>query len=157
MAIYMKFGTVDGDVTTKGYEKWIEVESFQWGVGRGISSAIGSGASRQGSHASVSEITVSKHLDPASPKLLRDALVGKLDTKVQIKFTLADETHRSYLDLELTHTGVSGYSISSGGDRPHESVTLSFEKIMLKNTEYDAGGKATPSNMSYDLTKHVAS
>ena len=34
MAIYMKFGSIDGAVTTKGFEKWIELNSFQWGVGR---------------------------------------------------------------------------------------------------------------------------
>ena len=36
VAIYMKYGDIDGAVTTTGFEKWIELSSFQWGVGRGI-------------------------------------------------------------------------------------------------------------------------
>ena len=157
MAIYMKFGKIDGDVTTKGYEKWINVHSFQWGAGRGISSAAGSGTNRQGSHASVSEVTISKSLDPSSLGLLRDSLDGKLNTKVEFKFTLADQSNQCYLAYELTDTGVSGYSVSSGGDRPSESISLNFAKIMATNTEYDSSGKAKPDKLSYDMTKHVAS
>ena len=114
MAIYMKYGSVNGDVDTKGYEKWIMLHSFQWGTGRAIQTATGSGANRQGTHASVSEITVTKSLDPASGHLQRDSLDGKLNTKVEIKFTLADSENRCYLAFELHDTGVSGYSISHG-------------------------------------------
>ena len=31
MPIFMKFEGVDGNVTAKGYEKWIEVQSMQFG------------------------------------------------------------------------------------------------------------------------------
>ena len=66
MAIFMKFGDKKGDVDTPQYKEWIMCHSFQFGSGRGISSSTASGQNRQGSHASVSEITVTKLLDPAS-------------------------------------------------------------------------------------------
>ena len=37
MPIFMHYDGIDGNVTAKGYEKWIEVQSFQFGSGRGIS------------------------------------------------------------------------------------------------------------------------
>jgi type VI secretion system secreted protein Hcp len=42
-----------------------------------------------------------------------------------------------YLTLTLTNNMISGYSISSGGDRPMESLTLNFTKIEYKNIPRD--------------------
>ncbi len=44
MPIYMKFSSIAGDVTEAGHAGWIELNSFQWGVGRGVSSHTGSWA-----------------------------------------------------------------------------------------------------------------
>ncbi len=157
MAIYMKFGTVKGDIDTPQYKDWIMVHSFQFGSGRGIGSATGSGSSRQGSHASVSEVTISKQLDPASLPMWRDGLDGKLNTTTEFSFTLADQDNSEYLHVTLFDTGVSGWSISSGGDRPSESVSLNFAKVELKNTATDVGNTTkTPLATSYDLTKQTA-
>ena len=49
MPIYIQYGTLTGDVTAAGHEKWIEVNSFQWGVGRGISSPTGGSSDRESS------------------------------------------------------------------------------------------------------------
>src|SRR5690348_13008181 len=87
MAIYMKYGNIKGPVTTDGFKDWIELESFQWGVGRAIGTAARSLTSREHSEPSLSEIAVTKHTDIASPKLFLDSVAGKLDTKVEIKFT----------------------------------------------------------------------
>ena len=158
MAIYMKFGSTKGDVSTGEFKDWITVHSFQLGVGRGIGSAAGSGANRQGSHASVSEVTITKTLDPASIHLFSHALIGKLDVKVEFAFTIANEKNDKYLEMFLTDTGVSGYSISSGGDRPSESVSLNFAKIEFKEiTLDDTGGAAKPQSKTYDLMLHKLS
>ncbi len=158
MAIYMKFGTSKGDVDTTQYKEWIMCHSFQFGVGRAIHSAAGSGANRQGSHASVSEITITKALDPATLDLFSDALTGPLKTQVDFSFTLADAENKEYLHVTLWDTGVSGWSTSSGGERPHESVSLNFSKVEYKPTFFDVKGVAvTPKMKTYDLTKHTLS
>ena len=157
MAIFMKFGDKKGDVDTTQYKEWIVCHSFQFGSGRGIASATASGANRQGSHASVSEITVSKALDPASLHLWRDSLDGKLNTKVEFAFTRADEDNSEYLHVTTWDTGVSGFSISSGGDRPSESVSLNFAKIEIKDIKVAEDGVAsTPFTVVYDLAKQKA-
>ena len=75
MAIYMKFGDVNGDVTTEGYKNWIELNSFQFGVSRAVSSGAG-GATRESSAPSISEIVVTKLFDSSSAKLYQE-LVGR--------------------------------------------------------------------------------
>ena len=71
MPIYMEFKGIPGAVETHGYEKWIELNSFQYGVGRAVSSGAG-GNTRESSAPNVSEIVVTKHFDVASAKLYQD-------------------------------------------------------------------------------------
>ena len=40
MAIYMKYGSIAGPVTTEGFKDWIECNSFQWGVGRSLGTGM---------------------------------------------------------------------------------------------------------------------
>ena len=86
MAIYMKFGDIPGDVTTQGFKDWIEMNSFQFGVSRGVSSGAG-GSTRESSSPSISEIVVTKYFDKSSAKLYQDSVAGSFDKKVQIKMT----------------------------------------------------------------------
>src|SRR5271154_2733758 len=76
MAIYMKFGGIQGDVTATGHANWIELNSLQWGVGRGVSSPTGSSADRESSAPSVSEVTITKDQDSASDGLLTEGFTG---------------------------------------------------------------------------------
>jgi type VI secretion system secreted protein Hcp len=152
MAVYMKFGKVEGQVTTKGFEKWIECYSFQLGVGRGVTSGEG-GRQRESSNPSISEITVTKHFDAASSGLYEDAVAGAFDSEVKLKLT---STTKDKVDTFLTYTlsecGVSGYSISSGGENPSESISLNFTKILIEPSPLDDKGspKAGP-KVTYDL------
>ena len=162
MPIFMKYDGIDGDVTTSGHEKWIEVHSLQWGTGRAINNASASGADREGSTPSVNEISVSKDTDGASPNLLRASLGLKPADEgktVNIDFRKTDTSKpEPYLQFTLTNCLVSGYSLSSGGDRPSESVQLNFTKVEFKNT---AMGKAnetgSPDTASYDMTTQTGS
>lgn len=153
MAIYLKYGDINGPVTTGGYEKWIELESFQWGVGRAIGTAARGALSREHSEPSLSEITVTKRTDVASPKLFLDSVAGKLNNKVQIDFTTTTKGKiEKYLTFKLDNTGISGFSTSSGGDMPMESLSLNFTKIMVTFTGMDPGISGSPETVGYDLT-----
>ena len=154
MPIYMKYDGIDGDVTAEGHEKWIELTSFQWGVGRGISSPTGASADRESSAPSVSEITITKLQDAATTKLLDEALHGE-GKAVQIDFCKTDKGKlETYMAYKLTDVMVSGYSISSGGDRPSESLSLNFTKIEFKATQMDKANKgAGGASVTYDLAK----
>jgi len=162
MPIYVKYDGIPGDVTSAGHEQWIEVNSFQWGVGRGIGDPTGSAADREGSTPSVSEITVSKTTDSASPNLMRAALglaPGGEGKTVVIDFVKTDQGQpEAYMTYTLTNALVSGYSVSSGGDRPSESLSLNFTKVEFKNTGMGpANETGSPDTANYDLSTHTGS
>jgi type VI secretion system secreted protein Hcp len=68
MAIYMQFEGIDGGVTAEGHDGWIEMDSLQWGVGRGISMAVGATGKREASTPSVSEISMTKRMDKTTAR-----------------------------------------------------------------------------------------
>ena len=154
MAIFMKYGDLKGEVTAEGYKDWIELGSFQWGVGRGISAGVGGSSKREASAPSVSEITVSKTMDAFSPLALKEAIGGEgVEVKIDITRTDGPGTHQAFQKYILTGTMVSGYSVSSGGDRPSESISLNFTKF---DAEYikvnDKLAPETTGHYIYDLT-----
>lgn len=152
MPIYMNYNDIKGDATADGHAGWIELSSFQWGVGRGISSPTGGSADRESSAPSVSEIVVTKAQDISSTKLLNESYQGEGQTVV-IDFCKTDKGKlESYLTITLTNTMVSGVSMSSGGDRPSESVSLNFTKIEYKLIPMDpTNAGADPDTITYDL------
>lgn len=154
MPIYMNYDSlaITGDVTAEGHETWIELNSLQWGVGRGISSPTGGSADRESSAPSVSEIVCTKHTDSASVKLLDESLQGEGKTVI-IDFVKTDKGKLEvYMTYTLTNTMISGYSLSSGGDRPSESLSLNFTKVEFKNTPMKSANETgSPETVTYDL------
>jgi type VI secretion system secreted protein Hcp len=152
----MKFGDIDGAVTTKGLEKWIECSSFQWGVGRAIGSSARGLESREATEPSVSEVVVSKRMDKSSPKLFQDAVAGDLSVTVKFKFTTTTKDQvDTYLDFELDNTGISGYSVNSGGDMPTESLSLNFSKVIWSYSGKDAKVSGSPDKVGWDLAQQA--
>jgi type VI secretion system secreted protein Hcp len=154
----MKFGGIQGDVTAAGHENWIELKSLQWGVGRGVSSPTGSSADRESTAPSVSEVTVTKDNDTASDGLLSEAFTGDgggNGATVQIDMTRTQAGQLVvYQTVTLNNVIISGYSTSSGGDRPSESLSLNFVKIAVTNTPMKPDGTTgSPSTTTYDLAQ----
>jgi type VI secretion system secreted protein Hcp len=153
VAIYMNYNNIPGDVTETTHTTWIELHSFQWGVGRGISSAVGSSAERESTAPSISEVVVTKENDVASGKLMTEALSGTGQT-VKIDFTRTfKDSQQTYLTLTLTNTIISGYSHSSAGsDRPTESISLNFTKVQFSTNQMKPDGtQGDPDHVIYDL------
>ncbi|MCC5986217.1 MAG: type VI secretion system tube protein Hcp [Pararhodobacter sp.] len=152
MAIYMKFGSIKGDATHEEHKDWLTIDSLQWGAGRGIMTPSGSTRNREASEPSVSEITVTKSMDSSSPSFFTEALTGNKGAEVKINLVSTGSPGRVFATYTLSDALVSGYNMSSGGDRPSESISINFSKIQFKyipsKTEHGAG---TPTTVSYDL------
>jgi type VI secretion system secreted protein Hcp len=138
MPIYIKYGDIKGDVTAEGHkgtDGWVEINSFQFGIGRGIASPTGGGTDRESSAPSVSEITITKPLDKSSYRWFEESLYGEGEA-VQIDFCKTDKDKLEvYTSYKLENAMVSGYSLSSGGDRPSESISINFTKILFEFNE----------------------
>jgi len=132
MAIYLKYDGIDGDVTTKGYEKQIEILSATLAASRSIRISARREVNRETSEPSMSELHLAKEWDPvSSSKLFEESVAGKLNHKAVITFTNTVEgSVEKYMEIELTDAGVSNFQVSASSDRaPNESFSLNFAKI----------------------------
>jgi type VI secretion system secreted protein Hcp len=160
MAIYLKLDGVEGDITTKGFEKQIEVLRFSFGANRNIMTASRRDTNRESAEPSLSEISLVKLWDAtSSSKLFEEAVAGKLNHTATITFTTTSEgSVEKYLEIELTDTAISSFQMSDGGaERPSESVGLNFAKIQYRpfTVSSDKIAKAGKTVM-YDMTKMSA-
>jgi hypothetical protein len=144
MPIYMQYSGIKGEsVPGLPGHGWIEINSFQWGVGRGISSPTGGSADRESSTPSVGEIVVTKPTDDAvSPRFLAEVLEALGNTKkkrdVSIVFTnVVPGGPRHTLNLrEAVITGIQPHY-------PHRSGTGEFtrcENLTIAFSEYHFSG-----------------
>ncbi|MGG5820949.1 Hcp family type VI secretion system effector [Falsiroseomonas sp. HW251] len=158
MPIYMKFGdTIKGNVSEAGHKEWIELGSCQFGAGRAIAMNVGAALKdREASAPNLSEIVVTKEWDSgSSSSLFQEALQSDMDTKVQIDFVRTVKAKLDiYLTIKLDNVAISGYSLSSGGDKPSESISLSYTKIEYSPFKVaDDASPAAGSKVTYDLAQ----
>ena len=133
MPIYMKVDGIDGAVTEAAHDKWIDCSSLSWGSSRSIVSTTGSTRNREASQPAVSEVTITKEMDESSPYLFLESVVGKGKTvNIHLVQTGDGGELETYMEYDLENSLVSNYSVSSGGDRPIESVGLSFTKLVMR-------------------------
>ena len=154
MAIYMKVPGADGSVTASGYEKWIELDSMQFGVGRMVSMDTGNLANRASGLPSFSEITVSKSTEDSTYGLLNDAVLGAEGKKIEIAVVEPGDKPTEYVKYTLEDAIISSYSMSAagGGGKPGESISISYAKIEVAFTTHDKANKGggVP-RVGYDL------
>lgn len=153
--VYLKLGNIKGESKADNYDGWIELDSFNFGVNRGVTTPTGKSGNREATAPSISEITVTKVIDSTSVPLFVEAAVGGAQ-EAHIHFVEGDsETSRTYLELTLANTIVSSLSqsITAGSDPGSEKVSLNFTKIEMRYTPYDKSGKAgSPIVGGYDIS-----
>jgi type VI secretion system secreted protein Hcp len=146
--IYMDFGGITGDVTANGYAGDIQLLGFSWGVNNGASAA----SSGESSAPAISEITVTKALDKASPCLLQEALIGESqDAKIFFVNSVNGELN-TYAEYDLKDVLISGYGVSSSGGVPTESLSLNFTKVLFTSFVSNTNGTTTPVTIGWNLS-----
>lgn len=154
--LLMSIPGINGDCIIPGYENWISITSVQFGVGRGVSSATVGQKDRDTSTPSISEVTLSKPTDITSTLLFAEATYGEALEKVEIALLQTGgnaNNMQEYWRITMAKVIISGWSLSSGGDRPSESLSLNFNKIVMKYTQFKDGGDQTDADpKGYDLT-----
>ena len=145
MAAYIKFDGVDGECLDKDHKGWSDLATFGQGLHQPGGGATG--ATRRRGDVILDDITCSKELDKASPKIAESICKGKVYPKVEIDVTASytDAGRVTYYRYELTNVLVTSYNISGSGqaeDVPMEDFSLNFEEIKVTYTENDNAGKS---------------
>ena len=156
MPIYMHLEGLEGEVTTKGHEKWIEVLSAQFGVARSIPSG-GKDVNRVRGESSLSDYIVSRDMDKSSVKLWENCCKGEPIKKVKIDYcTTVKDKQEPYLQIELENCFISSYSSSAAGgggeSRPSESCGINFISMSATYITVDPETGATKGNVPAKYT-----
>jgi type VI secretion system secreted protein Hcp len=136
--------TIPG-VTEQGHKDWIEIDSFQWGVGRG--------AANPSSGPAIAEpFVIKKALDASSPKLMQACCTGQHLPEVKIEICRETCEKAKYMVITMENTFISGYSLNSGGDRPVESLSFTFKTVTYEYFEQEKKEGQPTGTVAWDCT-----
>ena len=132
MAIFMEFEGIEGNVTAEGFAKQIQLESMQWGAGRALTMETGRMSNREATRPSLSEVSVTKLLDKATPMIFEQSCIGKEGRKVIIRLAHTNDELETYIEYTLTDCLIASYSVSAAGDAdPMENISLSYSSLEI--------------------------
>ncbi|MCC5808924.1 MAG: type VI secretion system tube protein Hcp [Ectothiorhodospiraceae bacterium] len=73
MSIFMRIPGIQGSVSSQAHKGWIAVDELEWCVARRVTCKPGSRGLREYSNAEISDLTLSRRIDIASPYLFLEA------------------------------------------------------------------------------------
>lgn len=150
---YLKLGTIEGETKAAGVEKYIEIESFSFGIDNAASFDRGGGLAS--GKASAHPMSFSKFFDKATPMIYKACAMGEHIAKAEIVCRKNTGTggDQTFLKFTLTDVLVSNSSSGGGGSAvPMDQFSLSYNKIEMEYLQQDAKGKlGQPSKMAFDI------
>lgn len=156
--MFIKFDGVDGEATEDKHQKWIPVESFNWGASHHVDMV---GAAHSSGKATIEAFSFTKQVDSASPKLGLACCTGEHIKLAELHFSQSTGDRLVWMSYKFSDVMISGYNIGAShdsSDRPQESVSVSFSKWEVKYQPTDAKGKlggAIPAGYDLKLNKKV--
>jgi len=137
--MFIKIEGVDGESTDSGHRDEIDVLAWSWGMTRG---GAAKGASRRPPGTELSDLSLTKYLDKATPGLLQACANGKVLPKATLTVRKAGSRGLEYLVIELTGVMVTAVDTggSGGDDRLTEEIRLNFTEIKMTYTPQRADG-----------------
>lgn len=130
---YLKYGSILGESTASGFKEMITVLSLDFNVSREISSYTGTAMDRESSSARLGDLTITKLQDNASSYLFEEATIGKGQPAV-FHITKQGDEIEEIVSITLTDAMISSYSVSVQGDRPIETITISYTELLMAVT-----------------------
>jgi len=129
--IFLDIEGIEGESKKKDFEKKIEVDSFSWGESNPTSFAFGAGGGV--GKVQMQDVSFTKPIDKASPKLYQACANGDHINKATFTFRKAGKEAQKYLTVELTEIMISSIALSdsSNSELPHESVSIAYGKIVF--------------------------
>jgi type VI secretion system secreted protein Hcp len=155
---FIKFDGIDGEATEAKHSKWIDVDSFHWGVSHHVDMV---GAAQSSGKAAIESFSFTKLTDSSSPKLALSCCTGEHIKLAEIHFSQSTGDRLVWMSYKFTDVMISGFNISgnpSGVDRPQESISISFSKWEQKYQPTDNKGKlggAIPAGYDLKANKKV--
>jgi type VI secretion system secreted protein Hcp len=144
--IFLELEGIPGESTAVGFVNQIELQSFQFAVGRS-----------KDKPASFSEINASKELDKASPELMLHTANAATIPTAQLRFTgQTADANAVFLRYCFTGVRITSFSQSAGDARPTDNFSFSYATIVQSYTQQDAGGgQGTVFSKGWDVLRNL--
>lgn len=140
---YLQIDGVKGESADSKHQGWIECTEVHWSITQPRSATASTGGGHTAERAELSEISVSKLVDVASPLLAQLCACGKTLPKAKLEMQRADGNGEpvKYFEVELENVLIAQVAPSfTGGEFPTESLGLKFSKARWKYTQQKVGG-----------------
>ena len=169
--MYLYVPGIEGNITVKGHEKWIQIQSLDFAASRSLNTQPGNASNREGSRPTLSEMVITKVMDSTSPLLFKESVVGTAKSAIKIELTTAVDNLSTYMQYTLSNAIISGYKVSQHPSHekeqegehnkktqyPIEEISINFDKLEKRFTAYDANNQPqSPISTGYDLAQATA-
>lgn len=156
--MFIKIPGADGESVGTGHQASIDVLAWSWGMSQSGSmhTASGGGSGK----ANIQDISFTKYIDKASPKLQLLCLNGK-NTTGDVLLTVQKAGEKPVPYVKITMSDFIITSVSTGGsggeDRLTENVTINFAKVKFEYTPQKPDGTAdTTIPYTWKIAENVA-
>ena len=154
VAIYLKLGEVTGEVVDQGHKGEIQVLAFNIGA-ESTSTIFGKGNSE------VSNLSLVKYTDIATPDLVRLTLTGERIKAAQLSFVeIIGGSVQPVVTFQLKDVIVTSHQSGGSGsqDRLTEQIGLNFAAFTYQTFSYSAAGVQTVApSVTWDIVDNAGS
>lgn len=152
--IFLKFGTIEGDVKADGYENWIRLHTIQFSLIRKLDLQAGQLSSHTHAQPGFSAFVCFKHPDIASPQLIQSACTQADKQTATISVCrMANGKAVTLTEYGLFQALLSEFHLTSdAGGQACEKVQFLYEGIRVKHSRLDENNRLNGSVVAgYDL------
>lgn len=143
---YLQLDGIKGESADSKHVGWIECTSINWSIHQPKSATASTGGGHTAERAELSDISIHKLVDLASPMLAQLCACGKTIPKAKLEMMRADGNGEpiKYFEVELENVLIGHLAPQfAGSGIGGESLGLKFSKARWKYTQQKIGGGAS--------------
>jgi type VI secretion system secreted protein Hcp len=143
--VYLQIDGIKGESMDDKHKDWIECKSVAFSVMQPKSATASTGGGHTAERVEMSDISITKLADLATPILLQTCAAGKTIPKAKLEFMRADGNgdRIKYFEVQLENVLIGEVQPTvSEGAFMHENVGLKFSKVKYMYTQQKVSGGA---------------
>ncbi len=146
---FIRIEGIEGESTDDKHLGWIQVEDYHLSVNQRVSKTASSAGGASAERANFSELTFTKLLDKATPKLALACAAGTHIDKIVVEICRSGKEKVKYMAYTLTNCLITKLSTAStSGEFPMDDVAVNFGKIQWCYTQQSRAGGGAVGNIA---------
>ena len=154
---FIKIDGIPGESSDAKHKDWIEFVSYHHGLHQAVSSTASSAGGASAGRVSFGDLSITKLVDKATPKIFETCCTGKPIKEVIIEVCRSGGDKQKFLEIRLEHVLISSYVHSAtGNDFPTESISFNPGTFKITYSQQKRSDGTLSGNVSggWDLTKN---